>query len=273
VSAEAYGDWNQKKKFVAPFIPKNDAQKARLTKCLRKSFLFSALEESDLCIIIGAMKEVNLEANVRVIHQGDSGDFLFVVESGGLKCIVKSAGGDEKIVKTCSSGDVFGELALLYNCPRAASVEATEACNLWQLDRDTFNAIVKDAAEKKRARYDVFLSKVPLLSSMDAYERSQLADALRSETFPDAEPIVTQGEDGNKFYIVEDGEAIVLKDGVEVMQYCVGSYFGELALIKRQPRACTVNAKGVCKVLSLDSASFRRHLNIPELMKRCTAYT
>ena len=65
---------------------------------------------------------------------------------------------------------------------------------LWQLDRDTFNHIVKEAAQKKRARYDAFLQKVPLLAPMDAYERSQLADALKVETFdkPGA-VIVSQG--------------------------------------------------------------------------------
>merc|ERR1719454_1164701 len=100
--------------------------------------------------------------------------------------------GSEVPVKTCEAGDVFGELALLYNCPRAASVECKENGTLWQLDRDTFNHIVKEAAQKKRQRYDSFLSKVPLLASMDAYERSQLADALKSETFTTGQTIVSQ---------------------------------------------------------------------------------
>merc|ERR1711934_261472 len=107
--------------------------------------------------------------------------------------------GNETNVKTCEAGDVFGELALLYNCPRAASVEAMETCVLWQLDRDTFNHIVKEAAQKKRTRYDSFLSKVPLLGSMDAYERSQLADALKSESFAAGSTIVNQGETGKSF--------------------------------------------------------------------------
>merc|ERR550514_1176768 len=146
-------------------------------------------------IVIGAMKEVKVEPKKRVINQGDNGDFLFVIDKGKLDCIIKIDGVD-KVVKTCEAGDVFGELALLYNCPRAASVEATEKCVLWQLDRDTFNNIVKEAAQKKRQRYDTFLAKVPLLQNMDAYERSQLADALKPETFSDGCAIVKQGEDG-----------------------------------------------------------------------------
>merc|ERR1712232_424507 len=99
--------------------------------------------------------------------------------------MIKMQDGTTKTVKVCESGDVFGELALLYDCPRAASVKADGAVVLWRLDRDTFNHIVRDAAQRKRNKYDEFLSSVPLLVSMSPYERSQIADALRTETFDD----------------------------------------------------------------------------------------
>mmetsp|Transcript_72843 Transcript_72843/g.127476 ORF Transcript_72843/g.127476 Transcript_72843/m.127476 type:complete len:403 (+) Transcript_72843:100-1308(+) len=272
VSAEAYGEWNTKKAFVAPVIAKTDEQKERLKGCLSKSFLFSNLEDQDMTIVIGAMKEVNAEAKERVINQGESGDFLFVIESGKLDCIIV-IDGTEKVVKTCESGDVFGELALLYNCPRAASVEASEKCVLWQLDRDTFNNIVKEAAQKKRQRYDNFLAKVPLLAGMDAYERSQLADALKTETVADGASVCQQGDVGNKFYIIEEGEAVAMKGGTQVMTYGSGDYFGELALIRNQPRAATVTAKGAVKLLSVDSRSFKRLLNVNDLLERSSKYT
>ena len=60
-----------------------------------------------------------------MISEGDNGDFLFVIEKGALKC-TKLVEGEEKVVKTVNEGDVFGELALLYNCPRAASVVAND---------------------------------------------------------------------------------------------------------------------------------------------------
>jgi len=273
VSAEAYGEWNAKKAFVPPVITKTDEQKDRLKACLCKSFLFSSLDETDVSIVIGAMKEVQADAKQRVINQGENGDFLFVIESGKLDCMIKQDDGSELIVKTCEPGDVSGELALLYNCPRAASVEASEKCVLWQLDRDTFNHIVKDAAQKKRERYNTFLSKVPLLASMDNYEKSQLADALRCETFKGGDIIVSQGEEGKKFYIIEEGEAVATKAGVQVMNYTTGDYFGELALIRNQPRAATVTCKAACKLLTLDSGSFKRLLKVDELLARSTRYT
>ena len=74
---------------------------------------------------------------------------------------------------------IVGELALLYNAPRAATISALEDSVLFSLDRETFNHIVKDAAAKKREMYEDFLKKVELLESMDPYERSQIADALK----------------------------------------------------------------------------------------------
>mmetsp|Transcript_87274 Transcript_87274/g.154639 ORF Transcript_87274/g.154639 Transcript_87274/m.154639 type:complete len:401 (-) Transcript_87274:133-1335(-) len=271
VSAEAYGDWNAKKAFVPPVIAKSDEQKERLKNCLIKSFLFANLETNDLGIVIGAMKEVNTNPGDRPINQGDNGDFLFVIESGKLECLIKKDGA-EICVKTCEAGDVFGELALLYNCPRAASVESKETCVLWQLDRDTFNHIVKEAAQKKRQRYDTFLAKVPLLASMDAYERSQLADALKVESYTSGATIVTEGEVGSKFYIIEEGACKATKAGTEVMSYAAGDYFGELALINNKPRAATVTATGDAKLLSVDSRSFKRLFNINDLMAKTNRY-
>merc|ERR1712241_623790 len=136
------------------------------------------------------------EASV-IITRGDNGDRLYVIETGVFDCSVPDENGDEKVVKTCRAGDVFGELALLYNAPRAATVTATERSSIWSLDRETFSHIVKEAAQNKRNKYDAFLAKVPLLSSMDPYERSQRADALRVETAQDGRTIVNQGEEGN----------------------------------------------------------------------------
>lgn len=273
VSAEAYGEWNKKKTFVAPVIPKTDTQKERLKECLAKSFLFSGLDDNDMMIVIGAMSEVQATARQRLINQGDDGDFLFVVEEGKLNCIISMPDGSDKVVKTCGRGDAFGELALMYNCPRAASVDAVEKSTLWRLDRDTFTHIGKEAAEKRRARYDNFLTKVPLLQSMSEYERSQLSDAIRPETFDKDAAIVTQGEPGTKFYIIEDGEAVAIKGSEEVMSYHPGDYFGELALIRNQPRAATVKCKTACKVLSIDSGSFKRLLNVNDLLERSTKYS
>lgn len=173
VSEEVYGLYNQAEEFTARKIPKTPDQVAQISERLNRCFMFSALGEKEREVVIGAMEERILAAGASVITQGEDGEELFVVDSGELACYKKfSADSDEIWLKDYASGDAFGELALLYNAPRAATIRAKTDVGLWVLDRGTFSHIVKNAARKKREQYDEFLSKVDLLENMDDYERS-----------------------------------------------------------------------------------------------------
>lgn len=155
VSAEAYGAWNQVQNAEVPVYQKTSEQKTRLQTVLSLSFLFSALEDQDLNIILDAVEEKVFNDEC-IIKEGDDGDCLYVVDSGVLEC-KKVIGGEDKVVKVCGKGDVFGELALLYNCPRAASVYSSGTSTCWRLDRSTFNQVVKQAHMKRGERYDEFV--------------------------------------------------------------------------------------------------------------------
>lgn len=123
--------------------------------------MFSALDEKEKSIVVGAMEERQATANETIIAEGDEGDCLYVVGQGTLSCTKVFKGNTEPtFLKTYQPGEAFGELALLYNAPRAATIVANENCQLWKLDRDTFNHIVKDAASRKREKYENFLEKV-----------------------------------------------------------------------------------------------------------------
>lgn len=185
VSAEVYGMHNKKENYKPKFVPKSLAQKERISQRLNQAFMFSALDEKEKDIVITAMEEKRFKANEWVIRQGEDGDNLYVVDQGTLKCFKKFNKGDPeaKYLKTYVPGESFGELALLYNAPRAASIQAESDCVLYALDRECFNHIVKDAAMRKRQRYEDFLLKVELLQSMDPYERIKIADALKPEVF------------------------------------------------------------------------------------------
>jgi len=277
VSAEAYGVWNQRQAFVPPVHAKSEEQQTRILGVLSKSFLFNSLEAEAQKTIVDAMQEKAIDEGAKVITQGDDGDCLYVVEEGQMDCYKKQEDGTEKKVKECTVGDAFGELALLYNCPRAASVVAQAKGVLWQLDRETFNHVVRDAAVKRRERYEEFLKGVPLLKSMEAYERSQLCDALRVETCTQGAKVVTQGEAGDTFYILEEGECDVEKvyvDGTppaKVMAYGSGDCFGELALIRNEPRAASVIAKTDCRLLAIDRKTFKLLLGPMEDIRKRNA--
>ena len=89
---------------------------------------------------------------------------MYVLNEGSLACTKVFAGTTEpKHLKDYVPGEGFGELALLYNAPRAATITATSESVVMKLDRGTFNHIVKDAAQRKREKYDNFLQSVPIL--------------------------------------------------------------------------------------------------------------
>lgn len=94
------------------------------------------------------------------------------------------------------SGDVFGELALMYNAPRAASIKAKENSTLFSLDRDTFNAIVKRNAILNREKYNDFLNKVEILQTLNGYEKDKVADCLQQDRFEQGSVIIKEGEEG-----------------------------------------------------------------------------
>jgi len=222
--------------------------------------LFAGLEDKDFEKVILAVEEVKFEAGAVILQQGDNGDCLYIIEQGN-PVVKKKAGDEEKVLKECQSGDVFGELALLYNCPRAASVISQGETVCWKLDRGTFNEIVKDAASTQRDRYMGFLKSVPLLAELSEQDRSQVADAMKVEKYAAGSNVITQGEEGQKLYIVEEGTLVAKEETKgEVMAYKAGDYFGELALLKGQPRATSVVATSDCKVLSLQRVSFEAML-------------
>jgi len=274
VSAEAYGDWNkQKTNFEPPVYEKTSEQADRIRGMLKKSFIFETIDDKNLEILVKAMHKVELKDGEKIITEGENGDYLFVVDEGKLDCHKE---GSTDVLKACSSGDIFGELALLYNAPRAASVTAKAACLLWKLDRETFGHITSAASEKYRKTLKEFLSKVPILSSFKPAELGQLADVMvRTKVAPDTN-ILTQGEEGDMFYILEEGSAIALKDGNQVNSYGEGDYFGELALLNKKSglRAATIKATSEVRLLTIKRAEFKRLLGNLEslLLDKATGY-
>ncbi len=276
ISAESYGKFNKKEKFKPRYIQKSDSQITRIKGRILQSFLFNTLEAKDISIVIGAMEEKAFSSGDVVIQQGDEGDCLYIVDSGELDCFKILPGtSKEKFLKTYVAGEAFGELALLYNCPRAATIKAKTSCILWSLDRDTFNNIVKESARMKRQKYETFLKSVEILSTMDEYEISVVSEALRRCVFREGEYIIRQGEVGDVFYIIEEGEAVAFgskdhgKASIPEMNYSKGNYFGELSLLRDQPRAANVKAKTDVKLLALDRNSFKRVLGpIDVILKR-----
>ncbi|KAL3307051.1 cAMP-dependent protein kinase type II-beta regulatory subunit, partial [Cichlidogyrus casuarinus] len=118
------------------------------------------------------------------------------------------------------------------------------------MDRSTFRRIVLKAAFRKRQLYENLLEAVPLFHELDPYEKTSVADALVNKVFNDGQKIISQGESGNDMFFIEQGMVrITIKQSqddreFEISRLQKGAYFGELALITKQPRAANVYALG-----------------------------
>lgn len=210
------------------------------------------------------------------------GDYFYIVEKGAYEVYVHPSGsvqpgadGLGNHVGTINAGGSFGELALMYNAPRAATViSSSPTSTLWALDRVTFRKILLESSFARRRMYEQFLAEVPLLASLTPYERSKIADALESSKFSAGETILKEGDPGMTFYLMASGEAEAYKSGVDgvVKHYQKGDFFGELALLNDQPRAATVIAKTDVKVAVLGKNAFQRMLGPVESIMRRTKY-
>ncbi|KAG2412354.1 cAMP-dependent protein kinase regulatory subunit [Aspergillus terreus] len=271
--------------WVPPYHAKTTDQLSRLKTAVSGNFLFSHLDDDQFKTVLDALVEKPIPAkDIKVISQGDAGDYFYVVEDGHFDVYIHPSGsvqpgadGMGNKIGSIGPGGSFGELALMYNAPRAATIVSTDPkSTLWALDRITFRRILMDSAFQRRRMYEAFLEEVPLLSSLQPYERSKIADALEPIKYPSGSTIITEGDPGDAFYLLESGEAEAFKEGVEgnVKSYKRGDFFGELALLDDKPRAASVVAKTDVKVARLGRDGFKRLLGpVEDIMRRADYQT
>lgn len=256
-------------------IPKSADVTARLLAVVSKSPLLRTLDEKQKETIVNAFNgPITKQPGENIIIQGEIGDVFYLLEDGNVDVYISKKGQPEAKVHTYTPGNAFGELAIMYNAPRAATCRAQTPCRLWALDRVSFKVIVVAAAMLKRETYMGFLKRVPLLAQLTEMELSTLADSLAEENFNDGDTVFRQGDDGDYFYIVKEGTALCSQRDAAGQSKIVatlhtGDYFGEIALLTAKPRQASVAAQGRLQVLSLDRATFVRVMGpLDDIMKR-----
>uniref|UniRef100_A0A3Q3JIK1 cAMP-dependent protein kinase type II-alpha regulatory subunit n=1 Tax=Monopterus albus TaxID=43700 RepID=A0A3Q3JIK1_MONAL len=259
--------------------PKTDEQRCRLQEACQDILLFKTLDQEQFSQVLDAMFELRVQPQEHVIDQGHDGDNFYVIERGVYDIVVSGT-----CVGQYNNKGSFGELALMYNTPRAATIIATQEGALWGLDRATFRRLILKNNAKKRKMYECFIESVPLLKSLEVTERMKIVDVLGVKQFSDGERIITQGDKADCFYIVESGEVKIMMKSktkaahadnaeVEITRCSRGQYFGELALVTNKPRAASAYAVGDVKCLVIDVQAFERLLgSCKEIMKRNIAH-
>lgn len=274
--------------------PKTKEESEKITQILKTNVLFQHLDEEQMQKVLNAMFLVQKEQDDVIIQQGDGGDNFYILESGEVNVFIRkdekmvsnsvsddpeADGGDNdksneqkqhelkygKLVTTYKNEASFGELAIMYNAPRAATCVAVNGpVRLWALDRVSFKVILMQTAISTRETNKGFLQNVPILSDLTMYELLTIADSLVEESFSNGATIFKEGDHGDKFYIIKEGVAVCSKvnnateKSIEVARLKEGAYFGEIALVTPKRRQATVTASGNLKCLTLDRKTFKR---------------
>ncbi|KAH8043809.1 cGMP-dependent protein kinase [Aureococcus anophagefferens] len=197
----------------------------------------------------------------------------------GDEFVLESARGDPRRVKVGAygAGATFGELALLYRAPRAATIRALEDCRCWVVDSKTFRKVVIDARRAQESSRADFLRKLPLFADFDFVFLSRLANSLETCRFQRGEAIIRQGDVGESMFIIEAGAVKVEQSAGFRTRHLVtlrpGDYFGEMALLHNLPRAATCIAEceedEVVKCVSMRRSHFESLFgNLKDMMER-----
>eukprot|EP00164_Ancoracysta_twista_P005943 GFYU01008183.1.p1 GENE.GFYU01008183.1~~GFYU01008183.1.p1 ORF type:complete len:915 (-),score=288.09 GFYU01008183.1:169-2913(-) len=252
--------------------PKTAEQKTLLTKAILGNKFLSHCGESDIQVLVNSVVPLTVNAGQTVIQKGDDGNNFYVIDSGKYSVWVED--GLEKPNKHMGPGTAFGELALVYGSPRTATIKAETDGELWVLDRSTFVNILSNIAAENLKRLLIVLRKIPLLASLTEAQLETVAQLAVSVTVKNGDYIITQGEIGNEFFIIESGEVMATKkqdDGtmLELRKMGAGEYFGENALLWDEPRSANIVAMTDVECLSLGRETFNNVLgSIQDLLDR-----
>ena len=242
-------------------------------KATRRIPLCWNLSETAIARLTQLMVPQQLEAGEVLFRQGDRGTDMFIVVEGTVKVVLADEHGRELLLKETGPGGVFGELALLSQQPRAATVVATAFTRLLKLTRATFlqflNNNTTTGADSVQSSYRDLSQqyKVELLKRIDWFaslppdELALLANRLRVQKYDRHDIIFRRGDPGDAFYIIVQGwvNAFVTSqegDTIVLNQFGPGDSFGEMALLDNKPRSAGIMALTPLQLLSLNRAEF-----------------
>jgi len=222
--------------------------------------IFMSLNQEKQQELMARAKTVHVEPDTVLFEEGDIGHSMYVIQSGAVRVLTTTENGQQILLATLEAGECFGEQALQSGRTedkRDISVIATESSQLLKIAVADYQAVVsqgtrmspelrqinEEQLRKERAKQSALLGSPLDQSTMEL---------LEEQSFEDGEVVFQEGDIGDRFYLILEGIAKVTKTegGQEKLlsRLSRGQYFGEMALIRNEPRAITVRAEGKLRV-------------------------
>jgi len=242
-------------------VDRNAETRTRPLTALRRTPSFRGLTMLSLENLASRLQRSTAEAGQVIVTQGEEGDRFYLIDRGTVEVTV-----DGFRVTMLGAGGSFGEKALLRSVPRSATVTSLEPTSLWSLDGADFVAaatgdegpVARRVLRTDHLSLEEVLANVPMFGAID---RHSLAGAGTSISVAAGTEVVREGEPGDDFYVLLEGEAAVAIKGVLVRALVSGDWFGEIALLHSVPRTATVTATTKLDLWKLGRVPFLRALD------------
>ena len=284
----AVADDNSHKTYKKVTVPKTDDEKALIKEAISKNLLFKGMNRNDLDDFVDVFAQRRFKRGSTVIRQGDDGETFYVVQQGSLDIFINVGGGDTateiQVGVPYVSGTSFGELALLYGSPRAATIRTAvdEDCVLWEITRTAFKGlsyhIEKNLHDDKLKNLKmVKMGEKHLGDILSASQLESMALATQYQEFVKGDAIVREGETGDSFYMIVKGSVDVFVESsgsTKVATLTEHKFFGEKALLGSDTRNATCIAASCVTCLTLTREDFNLMLgNFNDLLSGKTQET
>ncbi|MGD0440314.1 MAG: cyclic nucleotide-binding domain-containing protein [Acidimicrobiales bacterium] len=241
--------------------------RAQVLTLLHAVPFLESLDMASLESLVGRLVHLKVPAETEVVRQGQDGDCFYIVRTGTADVLV-----DGFLVGSVTPGGYFGERALLRNVPRMATVRSREPMELLALGRADFVTALTgqegattglaparahpDACELTLRQRVAVLSQVSLLSHLDSGALRQLAAHSRVEQWSEGALVVKEGDEGDRFFVLLEGRAVVSAGSRAVSELLPGDQFGEIALLHGVPRRADVTVTSPSTTMSLPREAF-----------------
>eukprot|EP01114_Cavostelium_apophysatum_P007490 TRINITY_DN1959_c0_g1_i2.p1 TRINITY_DN1959_c0_g1~~TRINITY_DN1959_c0_g1_i2.p1 ORF type:complete len:732 (+),score=190.57 TRINITY_DN1959_c0_g1_i2:112-2307(+) len=209
-----------------------------------------------------------------IVSEGDIGSEMFFISQGEVEVVVR-----EKVVGTLDEGNFFGEIAILFESKRTASIRAKTYCDLFVLRKADLDKVLKSFPEEKisitemgeiRISKDSLRNHIgtePLFRDVEPKDILQdLKEWFQPVTFENDGYIYQAEEESDSLFFLGLGTIeFVAEDNcvLKTLKAGVGSgfFFGYLDFFKNEPRSHSARAVGRCTVLVLDKSDYENAMN------------
>jgi HlyB family type I secretion system ABC transporter len=240
--------------------------------------ILTFLPEEVRKLIVDSFVPASFTFGQPIVREGEPADGFYVLVSGQARVVKQRENGEDISLNLLRAGDSFGEMGLLEEGSRNATVRATGDVTILKLDRSVFQALIRvqpairhyfELQIKHRHLHNFFRLYSPF-ARLPADQLKTLLAEFRAISFTPGELVIRQGDEPGPMYIVEEGRLRTFTEENGRRHYLAylrkGDFFGELSVFKGEPRSANVEAMSPCKLLELAPATFEK------LLKNCPAF-